>query len=60
MSGADKLRENAKNCANLAEAAEGAPEKARYKRMEKAWDNLADNQEWLDGDQKAPPPERRQ
>ena len=54
------LRKNAENCAEKAEKASSEPEKARFKRMEKAWENLADNQAWLDGDQAEPPPERRE
>ena len=56
----DGLRKNAENCAEKAEKASSEPEKARFKRMEKAWENLADNQAWLDGDQAEPLPERRE
>ena len=45
-----QLRENAENCAELAAQAPDKPNKARYKRMEKAWESLAETQEWLDGE----------
>jgi hypothetical protein len=44
------MRKNAENCGELAERATTDHEKARFKRMERAWDNLADNQDWLNGD----------
>jgi len=28
--------------------------------MEKAWENLADNQAWLEGGREGPPPQRRE
>jgi hypothetical protein len=46
----DTFRENAANCAELAEAATTRPTIARYRRMEKAWLDLAKEQDWLDGD----------
>lgn len=54
-----KMRKNAEDCAEKAENATTANEKARFKRMEKAWDNFASTQEWLDGE-KADPPQRRE
>jgi hypothetical protein len=45
----DKYRENAANCALLAQQAKHGPAKIRYKRMESAWLSLADEQDWLDG-----------
>jgi hypothetical protein len=44
------FRENADNCAHLAESAESEPAHNRYKRMEAAWRALADEQDWLDGE----------
>jgi hypothetical protein len=44
------FRENAENCANLAEGAPNEPAFHRYKRMEAAWRALADEQDWLDGE----------
>jgi hypothetical protein len=44
------FRENAENCAHLAEAATSEPVFNRYKRMEAAWRALADEQDWLDGE----------
>lgn len=50
MKQSDIFRENAENCAHLAEAADGEPVFNRYKRMEAAWRALADEQDWLDGE----------
>jgi len=44
------FRENAENCAQLAEGAISEPVFNRYKRMEAAWRALADEQDWLDGE----------
>jgi hypothetical protein len=44
------FRDNAENCAQLAEAAESDPAFNRYKRMEAAWRALANEQDWLDGE----------
>jgi len=35
----------------MAEAAEGQPAYNRFKRMEAAWLALAEEQDWLDGEQ---------
>ena len=43
--------ENAENCAQLAESASDEPTHRRYKRMEAAWRALAEEQDWLDGEQ---------
>jgi hypothetical protein len=50
MKQSDVFRENAENCAQLAEAASDGPAFQRYKRMEAAWRALADEQAWLDGE----------
>lgn len=55
----DDLRKNAEDCAEKAETAATPQAKARFKRMEKAWENLADNQAWLEGGQEGPSPQRR-
>ena len=44
------FRENAENCAQLAEGATSEPLFNRYKRMEAAWRALANEQDWLDGE----------
>ena len=46
----DNFRENADNCAQLAERAPDEPTHNRYKRMEAAWRALAEEQDWLDGE----------
>jgi hypothetical protein len=50
MKQSDIFRENAENCAHLAEGAGNEPGFLRYKRMEAAWRALADEQDWLDGE----------
>ena len=50
MKQSDIFRENAENCAHLAEAAADEPKYHRYKRMEAAWLALATEQDWLDGE----------
>jgi hypothetical protein len=50
MKQSDIFRENAENCLQLAERAEGKPALRRYLRMAKAWTALADEQDWLDGE----------
>jgi hypothetical protein len=47
----DIYRQNAENCSQMAEAAEGEPAYNRFKRMEAAWLALAEEQGWLDGEQ---------
>jgi hypothetical protein len=39
----------------MAEAAQGEPAYNRYKRMEAAWLALAEEQDWLDGEQSPAP-----
>ncbi|MGB6401143.1 MAG: hypothetical protein WBF73_36520 [Bradyrhizobium sp.] len=50
MKQSDQFRQNAENCAQLAERATGEPTFRRYKRMEEAWRALAEEQAWLDGE----------
>jgi hypothetical protein len=45
------FRDNAENCADRAETAKDEPTRKRFKRMEVAWLALADEQDWLDGEQ---------
>jgi hypothetical protein len=45
----DKYRQNAANCALLAQNAKHGAARIRFKRMETAWLCLADEQDWLDG-----------
>jgi ATP/maltotriose-dependent transcriptional regulator MalT len=42
--------ENAENCAQMAERAQGEPAHNRYKRMEASWRALAAEHDWLDGE----------
>jgi hypothetical protein len=50
MKQSDLLRDNAENCMQLAERANGQPAHNRYSRMADAWSALADEQDWLDGE----------
>jgi hypothetical protein len=50
MKQSEIFRENAENCAHLAESATSEPACLRYRRMEAAWRALADEQDWLDGE----------
>jgi hypothetical protein len=52
MKPSEIFRENAENCAQLAasEPTEDGPAYKRYKRMQAAWQALAEEQEWLDGE----------
>ena len=45
------FRDNAENCADRAETVKDEPTRKRFKRMEVAWLALADQQDWLDGEQ---------
>ena len=49
MKQSDIFRDNAENCLQLAERAEGQPTYRRYSRMAEAWMALANEQDWLDG-----------
>ena len=51
MKQSDIYRQNAENCMHMAEAAQGEPAFNRFKRMEAAWLALAEEQDWLDGEQ---------
>ncbi|RZN34278.1 MULTISPECIES: hypothetical protein [Bradyrhizobium] len=46
----DVFRDNAQNCAEMAERAKDKAAYKRFKRMEEAWLALAKEQEWLDGE----------
>ncbi|HEV2159253.1 hypothetical protein [Bradyrhizobium sp.] len=50
MKQSDIFRDNAENCLQLAERAEGKPAYKRYSRMADAWTALAIEQDWLDGE----------
>ncbi|MFB6448315.1 hypothetical protein [Bradyrhizobium tunisiense] len=50
MKQSDIFRDNADNCLQLAERAEGKPAHKRYSRMADAWTALAHEQDWLDGE----------
>ncbi|MGC2779573.1 MAG: hypothetical protein WA418_28440 [Bradyrhizobium sp.] len=50
MKQSDLFRENAENCLQLAQRAEGEPALRRYQRMARSWRALALQQDWLDGE----------
>ncbi|WP_298239714.1 hypothetical protein [uncultured Bradyrhizobium sp.] len=50
MKQSDIFRDNADNCLQLAERADGQPAHKRYSRMADAWTALAYEQDWLDGE----------
>ena len=50
MNQSDLFRENAHNCLMLAENAKDEPAFLRYRRMADAWQALAEEQDWLDGE----------
>ncbi len=50
MKQSDIFRENAENCLQLAERADGEPAYRRYLRMAQGWFALAAEQDWLDGE----------
>jgi hypothetical protein len=52
-SSSEMYRENAANASQLAMEAKEEPSRKRYMRMAAAWLDLAEEQDWLDG--QAPP-----
>jgi hypothetical protein len=54
----DIHRQNAENCMQMAEGAQGEPAYNRFKRMEAAWLALAEEQDWLDGERPPVGPEK--
>ena len=53
MKQSQHLLENAETCARLAERATDAATRDHFRRAERAWLALANEQDWLDGE--APP-----
>lgn len=45
----DLYRQNAENCLELSEKATSEPATRRYLRMAEAWNALAEEQDWLEG-----------
>jgi hypothetical protein len=50
MKQSDAYRRNSDNCRRLAEDALDEPQRKRYLRMAEAWQALAEEQDWLDGE----------
>ena len=59
MPTAKRLRENAENCAEMADEAADEASRRRYQRMEQTYLRLAETEEWLDG-QVSPLPDKAQ
>ena len=55
----DIYRQNAENCMQMAEAAQGEPAYNRFKRMKAAWLALAEEQDWLDGERSPHDPAKK-
>ena len=49
MKQSEIYRQNAENCAYLAEGALNEPTRQWYKLMEAAWSGVADEHDWIDG-----------
>ena len=50
MNKTEELRHRAENCAELAQDAKSGPDKKRFERMAEGWQTVAENQAWLDGE----------
>ncbi|WP_156795522.1 hypothetical protein [Bradyrhizobium icense] len=50
MNRSDQFRKNAENCELLSETTDDLPARRRYRRMAEAWNALALEQAWLDGE----------
>ena len=53
MQNSDELKKFAQNCTDLADTAHSGPNKKRFERMAEAWNDLAQSQAWLDGENPA-------
>lgn len=56
MDKSKEFRKNAETCSEIAAAADNDPKKKRFQRLAAGWSDLAENQDWLDGDLKSAPP----
>jgi len=56
MNKVEELRNRAETCAELAQAATNEPKKKRFERMAEGWKTVADNQAWLDGEDRGAKP----
>jgi hypothetical protein len=54
MDKSKEYRQNAEACEVLSESASNAPAKKRFKRLAEGWNDIADKQDWLDGEGSAP------
>lgn len=56
MTNSETMRRNAENCLEMAAQAKSKSAQLRYMRMANAWQDLAENQDWLDSDLRRAPP----
>ena len=54
MDRSKEFRKNADACTEIADAQQSGPKKKRFERLAEGWSDLADQQDWLDGE-----PERK-
>ena len=54
MERSKEFRKNADACSEIADAQQNGPKKKRFERLAEGWSDLADQQDWLDGE-----PERK-
>lgn len=54
MERSKEFRKNADTCTEIARSEQSGPKKKRFKRLAEGWNDLADQQAWLDGE-----PERK-
>ena len=53
----DAMRQSAENCDEMARETASEPERKRLKRLAEGWQEVAKNQDWLDGQPEEPSPE---
>lgn len=49
MDRSKEFRKNANACTEIADAQQSGPKKKRFERLAEGWNDLADQQDWLDG-----------
>ena len=56
MTRAEMFRQTAENCIDMAESAKDDAARKRFKRLAKGWEDIANQQAWLDGEKEPDPP----
>lgn len=49
MDRSKEFRKNAHACTEIADAQQSGPKKKRFERLAEGWNDLAEQQDWLDG-----------